>query len=106
MTTSLARLILLGCLLASPSAFAQSFPARNVTIIVTTAPGALTDVLSRAVGQRLTQKWKQTVVIENKPGGAYAIAAAAAAKAAPDGHTLLATEIGMFTTQPHLYSRG
>ena len=46
--------------------------------------------------------WNQNVVIENKPGGAYAIAAAAAAMAAPDGHTLLATENGMFTTQPNL----
>ena len=106
MTVLLGRIFLLGCLLASPGALAQFAPARNVTIVVTTAPGALTDVLSRAVGQRLSQKWKQTVVIENKPGGAYAIAAAAAAKAAPDGYTLLATEIGMFTTQPHLYSKG
>ena len=98
----LGPLFLLGCLLASPNALAQSHPSRNITIIVTSNPGALTDVLSRAIGQRLSQMWNQNVVIENKPGGAYAIAAAAAAMAAPDGHTLLATENGMFTTQPHL----
>ncbi len=98
----LARLFLLACLLASPGAFAQSYPSRNVTIIVTSNPGALTDVLSRAVGQRLSQVWGQNVVIENKPGGAYAIAATAAATSAPDGHTLLATENGMFTIQPNL----
>jgi tripartite-type tricarboxylate transporter receptor subunit TctC len=106
MTAGFSRLILLGCLLASSGAAAQTYPARPVTIIVTTAPGALTDVLSRAVGQRLAQKWKQTVVIENKPGGAYAIAGAAVAKATPDGYTLLTTEIGMFTTQPHLHIKG
>ena len=102
-TTNLAGgLFLLACLLASPGALAQSFPSRNVTIIVTSNPGALTDVLSRAIGQRLSQMWNQNVIIENKAGGAYAIAATAAANAAPDGHTLLTTENGMFTTQPHL----
>jgi tripartite-type tricarboxylate transporter receptor subunit TctC len=106
MTTYLGRLILLGCLLATSSAFAQSFPNRPVTIVVTTSPGALTDVLSRAVGQRLSEKWKQPVVIENRPGGAYAIAAAAVLKAEPDGHTLIASEVGMFTIQPHLYAKG
>ena len=102
-TTKLAgRLFLLGCLLASSAALAQSYPSRNVTIIVTSNPGALTDVLSRAIGQRLSQIWNQNVVIENKPGGAYAIAAIATTMAAPDGHTLLATENGMFTIQPNL----
>lgn len=102
MANLIVRLFLLSCFLASPSALAQSFPTRNVTIIVTSNPGALTDVLARAVGQRLSQMWNQSVVIENKPGGAYAIAAAAALTAAPDGHTLLATENGMFTIQPNL----
>jgi len=102
MTCWFGRLFLVLCLLASPSALAQSFPGRNVTIIVTSNPGALTDVLARAVGQRLSQMWNQNVVIENKPGGAYAVAAAAAVTAAPDGHTLLATENGMFTIQPNL----
>jgi tripartite-type tricarboxylate transporter receptor subunit TctC len=102
MTNLLVCLFLLSCFLASPSALAQSFPSRNVTIIVTSNPGALTDVLARAVGQRLSQMWNQNVVIENKPGGAYAVAAAAAMMAAPDGHTLLATENGMFTIQPNV----
>jgi tripartite-type tricarboxylate transporter receptor subunit TctC len=53
MTNLLVCLFLLSCFLASPSALAQSFPSRNVTIIVTSNPGALTDVLARAVGQRL-----------------------------------------------------
>jgi tripartite-type tricarboxylate transporter receptor subunit TctC len=101
------RLLLVGCLLIGPTfgsaaALAQSFPSRTVTIIVTSNPGALTDVLARAFGQRLSQIWNQNVVIENKAGGAYAIAATAATLAAPDGHTLLVTENGMFTIQPNL----
>jgi tripartite-type tricarboxylate transporter receptor subunit TctC len=101
------RLWLVSCLLSGPlfgsvAALAQSFPSRTVTIIVNSNPGALTDVLARAFGQRLSQLWNQNVVIENKPGGAYAIAATAVTMAPPDGHTLLATENGMFTIQPNL----
>ena len=105
MTKYLAHACLLACLLASPAASAQTYPTRTVTIVCTSAAGALTDVLSRAVAQRLTQKWNQPVVVENRPGAAYAIAAAAVKQAAPDGHTLIATELGMFTSQPHLYAR-
>ena len=62
-------------------------------------------MLARAVGQRLQQKWNQPVVVENRPGAAYAIAAVAVAKAAPDGYTLIASELGMFTSQHHLYQQ-
>ena len=51
----LSRLFLLACLLASPAALAQTYPDRNVTIVVTSAAGALTDVLTRAVAQRLSE---------------------------------------------------
>ena len=68
MTSLLGRLFLLGCLLASPGALAQSYPSRNVTIIVTSAAGALTDVLTRAVAQRLSQMWNQSIVVENRGG--------------------------------------
>jgi tripartite-type tricarboxylate transporter receptor subunit TctC len=53
MTVLLTRLFLLACLLASPAALGQTYPDRNVTIVVTSAAGALTDVLTRAVAQRL-----------------------------------------------------
>jgi tripartite-type tricarboxylate transporter receptor subunit TctC len=92
-------------LLAREAAVAQSWPTRTVTIIVTSPPGAAPDVLARAVGQRLSEKWKQPVVVENRPGAAYAIAAVAVAKANPDGYTLIATEVGMFTSQHHLYDQ-
>ena len=104
--TLLGRLILLGCLFASSSVFAQSYPNRSITIVVTSAAGGLTDVLSRAVAQRLSQMWNQSIVIENRGGAGHNFAAVVVKAAAPDGYTLLATENGMFTIQPHLHSKG
>jgi len=106
METLLARLFLLGCVLASPSALAQSYPNRTVTIVVTSAAGALTDVLTRAVSQRLSQMWNQSIVVENKGGAGHNFAAVAVARAEHDGYTLLASETGFVTSQPHLYAKG
>ncbi len=104
--TWLGRLVLLGALLASSAASAQSFPNRTVTIVVTSAAGAATDVLTRAVAQRLSQKWGQSIIVENRGGGGHNFAATAVMKAEPDGHTLLASETGFWTSQPHLYAAG
>jgi tripartite-type tricarboxylate transporter receptor subunit TctC len=112
MKTLLGRLTLLGCLLASPpllassGAQAQSYPSRNVTIIVTSAAGALTDVLTRAVSQRLSQIWGQSIVVENRGGAGHNFAATAVKSAPADGYTLLASETGFVTSQPHLYTKG
>src|SRR6516225_6517579 len=75
MTALPGRLVLFGCLVASPAALAQAYTERNVTIVVTSAAGALTDVLTRAVAQRLSETWKQSVIVENRGGAGYAIAA-------------------------------
>ena len=96
------RVLLLLAMLVSSDAFAQAYPTRSVTIVAATTPGSLPDVLARAIGQRLAQKWGQTVVIENRAGGAYAIATSAVASAPADGYTLLASESGIYTIQPHL----
>jgi tripartite-type tricarboxylate transporter receptor subunit TctC len=106
MTTLFGRFALLGCLLFSPAALAQSYPSRNVTIVVTSAAGALTDVLTRAVGQRLSQMWNQSVVVENRGGAGHNFAATAVKAAPADGTTLLASETGFVTSQPHLYAKG
>jgi tripartite-type tricarboxylate transporter receptor subunit TctC len=106
MTALLSRLFLVACLLASPAALAQTYPDRNVTIVVTSSAGALTDVLTRAVAQKLSQMWKHSVIVENRGGAGYAIAAQAVMRAKHDGYTLLASEIGFYTTQPHLYAKG
>src|SRR5438270_13414656 len=105
MTVLLTRVFVLACLLASPAALGQTYPERNVTIVVTSAAGALTDVLTRAVAQRLSEVWKQSVIVENRGGAGYAIAAQAVLRAEHDGYTLLASETGFYTTQPYLDAR-
>jgi tripartite-type tricarboxylate transporter receptor subunit TctC len=106
MTTLFGRFMLLGCLLFSPAALAQSYPSRNVTIVVTSAAGALTDVLTRAVSQRLSQMWNQSIVVENRGGAGHNFAATAVKAASADGYTLLSSETGFVTSQPHLYAKG
>ena len=109
MNALLSRLFLLACLLVGPAALsqarAQTYPDRNVTVVVTSSAGALTDVLTRAVAQRLSEMWKKGVIVESKGGAGYAIAAQAVLRAEHDGYTLLASETGFYTTQPHLYGR-
>src|SRR4249919_2716944 len=99
-------LILLACLSGSVGAAAQSYPTRTITLTVTAAAGGVTDVVARAVGQRLSESWGQQVVIENKGGGAHVLGAASVAKAAPDGHALLLAEAGTFVVNPTLYGKG
>lgn len=74
---------------ASSFAFAQDYPNRPVTIIAPAAAGGPTDIVSRAAAQRLQARFKQGVVVENRGGAAGNIGAAAAAKAEPDGYTLV-----------------
>src|SRR3954452_19844366 len=105
MRAVLSRLFLLACLLASPAALGQAWPDRNVTIVVTSAAGALTDVLTRAVAQRLSEIWKQSVIVENRSGAGYSIAAQAVMRAEHDGTTLLASETVIWSIQPHLQAK-
>ena len=98
-------LLALGCLVATTPAFAQSYPSKTITIVVTAAAGGVSDVVARAIGQRLSEAWGQQVVIENKGGGAHIIGAQVVAKAPPDGHTLLVAEAGTFILNPTLYPK-
>ena len=102
----LAALGLLACLAAAATAQAQSYPARTITLTVTAAAGGVTDVVARALGQRLAEAWGQQVVIENKGGAAHVVGAQSVAKAAPDGYSLLVAEAGTFTINPTLYGKG
>ena len=70
---------------------AQTYPARDITFIVAFAPGGVADTVARMVGQGLGAKLGRTVVVENRGGAGGNIAAAAVARAAPDGYTLLVT---------------
>ena len=81
----------LGCLLAGGQAGAQSYPARDITFIVAFAPGGVADTVARLIGQGLSAKLGRIVVVENRGGAGGNIAAAAVARAAPDGYTVLVT---------------
>ena len=70
-------------------AWAQAYPARPVRIIVGYAPGGLTDIIARLMGQWLSERFGQQVIVENRPGAGSNIGTEVVARAAPDGYTLL-----------------
>ena len=90
---------------AGGSASAQTYPNKPIHIVVPFAPGGITDILARSLGQKLTDAWGQQVVIENKPGANSQIGAELVAKAAPDGYTLLVSADTTFVMNPHLYAK-
>jgi tripartite-type tricarboxylate transporter receptor subunit TctC len=85
--------LLLLCLVALPAA-AADYPIRAIRMVVPFAPGGGTDVLGRIIGQKLAEQWGQAVIVENQPGASGGIGTRAAAKAEPDGYTLLMASTG------------
>ena len=83
-------------MLTACAAFSQNYPARPIRFIVPYTPGGLGDSFARAVGEGLSQRMGQPVVIDNRPGASQAIGAEATAKAAPDGYTVfMGTQSGL-----------
>jgi tripartite-type tricarboxylate transporter receptor subunit TctC len=94
---------------ASAAGLAQAqtpaFPTRPIQIVVGFAAGTTTDVIARVAAEHLRAKLGQPVVVINKPGANGVIAATEVARAAADGHTLLATNTSSMTVNPHLYRK-
>jgi tripartite-type tricarboxylate transporter receptor subunit TctC len=87
-----------------PAAAQDAYPARPVHLYVPFAPGGAVDIVARTLGDALSGRWKQAVVVENRPGAGGVLASEAAAKAAPDGYTLILVATG-HALNPHLYPK-
>jgi tripartite-type tricarboxylate transporter receptor subunit TctC len=83
---------------------AADFPIRSVRLIVPFEAGGGTDIVARALAQKLTDAWKQNVVVDNRPGGGSTIGTAVAARSEPDGHTLLIST-ATYSVNPSLYKK-
>ena len=103
------RTLLPALCLAANACFAQSaseaFPAKPIRFVVGFTPGGPSDILARALGQKLADAWSQQVVIDNRPGAGGNIAAELVAKAAPDGHRWLLGSNSILATNASLYRR-
>lgn len=98
------KLLLALTVFVAVPAFAQSYPAKPLRIIVPFPAGGTTDILARAVGQKLTDEFKQQVIIDNRPGAGANIGAEIAAKSPPDGYTLFGIST-IHCINPSLYSK-
>jgi tripartite-type tricarboxylate transporter receptor subunit TctC len=91
----------LGC----AGAFAQSYPAKPIRLVVPYPAGGPLDIMARAIGQKLTEAWHQPVVVDNRAGAGGNIGADLVAKSAPDGYTLLMGAVATQAINPALYSK-
>jgi tripartite-type tricarboxylate transporter receptor subunit TctC len=92
-------------LLAAADGAAQTYPSRQITLVVPFAPGGPADFLGRLVGQKMSEDLGQQIVIDNRPGANTIIGALSVAKANPDGYMLLMAIDGTLVMNPFLYSR-
>lgn len=97
------RLVLVLCI--AGAAHAQEFPGKPVRIVVPYPPGGGVDGLARPLADRLSKRWGQAVLVDNKAGAATQIGGDFVAKAAADGYTLLLTTDQTITSNPHLYTK-
>ena len=93
----------LALVVAAGAAFAQAYPAKPIRIIVPFAAGGTSDILARAIGPKLTAAWGQPVVIENKTGANGNVGAEFVVRSAPDGYTMLLSDVGALAISPSVY---
>src|SRR5215510_3196175 len=101
----MSKLIAVLLAVAALPAFGQAYPNKPVRILIAQAPGSATDVISRVVGNPLSQALGQPVIVEAKPGAGGALGAAEAARAAPDGYTLFMANNSTHGSNPAVYPK-
>ena len=97
--------LLAASLLSLPVQAATAFPNKPIRIIVAYTPAGTTDILARAIGQKMSETWNQPVIIDNRAGAAGNIGTEVAARATPDGHTLLMGTAGTHGINVSLYRK-
>ncbi len=102
--SAIALLLALGAAAAVPALATEDYPSRPIRIIVGFAPGGAPDALARIIGDKLSQRWKQSVLVENRTGSNGNIAMAAVTKAEPDGYMLALVPVGNAAVNPSLFS--
>ncbi|MEK6243719.1 MAG: tripartite tricarboxylate transporter substrate binding protein [Pseudomonadota bacterium] len=100
---SIATLIAAALLTAIP-AQAQNFPTKPIRIVVPFAAGGTSDILARALGPHITAAWGQPVIVENRTGANGNVGADHVAKSAPDGYTMLLSDVGALSINPSVYT--
>ncbi|HEU0258684.1 MAG TPA: tripartite tricarboxylate transporter substrate binding protein [Burkholderiales bacterium] len=99
------RIAFLTLALCAAGASAQSYPTKPIRIVVPYAAGGTSDILARQIGPELNKAWGQPVVVENKPGANGNVGADFVAKSAPDGYTLLLTDLGGLVISASVYPK-
>lgn len=94
-----------GVFVMVPTAQTETYPSKVVRIIVPYAAGGGTDAIARPLAQRLSEKWGQPVIVENRGGAGTSIGAEAVAHSAPDGYTLLLSDATTYVINPHVYRK-
>jgi tripartite-type tricarboxylate transporter receptor subunit TctC len=102
----MATCLSLAFMLPTAGVIAQSYPVKPVRIVVPTSPGGGNDFIARHAGQKLGERLGQQFIIENRPGAGGTIGTAFAAKAPPDGYTLLLGFVGQLAMSPHVEKAG
>ncbi len=112
MSRSISHVVSAFCAIAmltvAPLALAQgaaSYPAKPIRLVVPFPAGGTTDILARAVAQKLSEAWGQQVIVDNRPGAGGNIGSDLVAKSAPDGYTLLMGTVGTHAINPSLYAK-
>lgn len=89
----------------APAAAQQDYPSKPILLVVPFAPGGSSEFLSRLIGSKLTEAWKQQVVVESRPGAAGNIAMEAVQRAKPDGYTLILGHVGTLAVNPAMFAK-